>query len=124
MTLKCPLCQKALPAPARSCPRCQADLSLLADLMTDVRILLDRADAHRRAGELAPAVQAYLDVLDVDPANAEARAALGPVLLAVRAAHRVGAPTRDAMPVGHAVLILAAAAGAVLLGYLLVRAII
>jgi uncharacterized membrane protein YecN with MAPEG domain len=118
------MCQQALPAPARTCPRCRADLSLLADLMTDVRKLLDRADAHRRAGELAPAVQAYLAVLDVDPANAEARAALGPVLLAVRTAHRVGVPDRVATPVGHAVVILAAAAGAVLLGYLLVRAII
>jgi hypothetical protein len=84
--LTCPLCKNELPAPAPRCPRCQADLTLLADYMSDLRSQLDRADSLRRAGDLAPAVQAYLDVLDVDPTNAEARAALGPVLRAVRAA--------------------------------------
>lgn len=52
--------------------------------MNDVRTQLERADQLRQAGQLAQAVQAYLDVLDVDPANAEARAALGPILRAVR----------------------------------------
>src|SRR5947208_12630011 len=92
--LNCPLCQKELAAPAPRCPRCQADLSLLATYMTDLRTYLDRADAHRRAGELAAAVQAYCDVLEVDPTNAEARAALGPVLRAVRAAGRAPPPAR------------------------------
>ncbi len=88
--LTCPLCQKEIAEPVPRCPRCQADLSLLADFMSDLKTLLDRADAHRRAGDLARAVQAYLAVLDVDPANAEARAALGPGLLAVRAAGGAG----------------------------------
>src|SRR5437763_11642979 len=88
--LTCPLCKNDLPDAPRTCPRCQADLSLLTDLVNDVRALLDRAEAHRKAGEIVPAVQTYLAVLDVDPTNAEARAAVGPVLLAVRTAHRVG----------------------------------
>jgi predicted TPR repeat methyltransferase len=121
--LTCPLCKKELPTPERTCPRCQADLSLLADLKTDVRRLLDRADAHRKAGEIAPAVQAYLAALDVDPTNAEARAAVGPVLLAVRTAARIGPPA-DGGSVGQLFATLAVAAGAVLVGYLLVHAII
>src|SRR5436309_1166897 len=84
--LTCPLCQKELAEPVPRCPRCQTDLSLLADFVTDLKTLLDKADAHRRAGELAAAVQTYLAVLDVDPANAEARAAIGPVLGGIRAA--------------------------------------
>ena len=52
--------------------------------MNDVRTQLERADALRQDGQLAPAVQAYLDVLDVDPANADAQAALGPILRAGR----------------------------------------
>src|SRR4051794_28815350 len=86
--LTCPLCQKELPAPAPRCPRCQADLSLLANYMTDLRAQLDRADAPRRAGELAAAVQAYFDVLETDPTNADARAALGPVLRALHVSGR------------------------------------
>jgi len=50
----------------------------------DAHSLLEKADALRTEGQLAPAVQAYLDVLDVDPTNAAARAALGPVLRALR----------------------------------------
>jgi hypothetical protein len=90
--LTCPLCKTTLPAPTPRCPRCQTDLSLLADFVTDLKTLLDKADAHRRAGEIAPAVQTYLDVLEVDPTNAEAREALGPVLRAVWAAESVGRP--------------------------------
>jgi hypothetical protein len=51
----------------------------------DARALLEKADALRTEGQLAPAVQAYLDVLEADPTNAEARVALGPVLRALRA---------------------------------------
>src|SRR2546430_1069804 len=61
--LTCPLCKNDLPDAPRTCPRCQADLSLLADLVNDVRALLDRAEAHRKAGEIVPAVQTYLAVL-------------------------------------------------------------
>jgi Flp pilus assembly protein TadD len=60
-------------------------LSLLSDYTSGVRTLLEKADGLRRDGQLAPAVQAYLEVLETDPANAEARAALGPVLRALRA---------------------------------------
>jgi hypothetical protein len=86
--LTCPLCKMDLPAPAPRCPRCQTDLSLLSDFVTDLKTLLDKADAHRRAGEIAAAVETYLAVLDVDPTNDVARAALGPVLLGLRAADR------------------------------------
>jgi hypothetical protein len=37
-------------------------------------------------------VQAYLDALDLDPTNPAARAALGPVLRAVRASELLGRP--------------------------------
>jgi hypothetical protein len=105
--LACPMCQKELAAPAAKCPRCQADVSLLADFVTDLRTLLGKADAHRQAGDLAAAVQAYLAVLDVDPANAAARAALGPALLAVRTAGRVEPTVSNS---GHVGIILAVAA--------------
>jgi len=110
--------------PARTCPRCQADLSLVTDLMADVQKLLARAEGHRKAGDLAPAVQAYLEVLEVDPSNADARAALGPVLLAVQTAHRAGNLRPEPVPLMHMAATLGLAAGAVVLGYLLVRAII
>ena len=90
--LTCPLCKTELPAATPRCPRCHADLTLLADFVTDLKTLLDKADAHRRAGEIAPAVQCYLDVLEVDPTNADARDALGPVLLALRTADNINRP--------------------------------
>jgi predicted TPR repeat methyltransferase len=105
--LACPMCQKELTEPAAKCPRCQADLSLLADFVTDLQTLLDKADGHRKAGDLAAAVQAYLAVLDVDPSNAMARAALGPALLAVRTAARL---EPAANPTGYIAVVLAVAA--------------
>jgi hypothetical protein len=86
-------------------------LSLLSQLASDVRTLLDKADGLRRDGQLAPAVQAYLEVLETDPANAEARAALGPVLRAVRA------PTPAAQGVWLLVAGAAIAAAAFAAGY-------
>src|SRR5437588_11912952 len=83
--LTCPACQNELAEPAAACPRCRADLTLLSAYARDVQALVDRGDALRQDGQLAPAVQAYLDALDLDPANAAARAALGPVLRALRA---------------------------------------
>src|SRR5262245_58901776 len=118
--LTCPLCQKHLELPQRACPRCQADLSLLADLMTDVQTLLARAETYRKSGELAPAVQAYLEVLAVDPTNADARAALGPVLLAVRTASQVE-PYRKASSFIAMILTLAIAVMAVGAGFAVVR---
>jgi hypothetical protein len=119
--LTCPLCKKVVETPARTCPRCQADLSLLADLMTDVQKLLARAEAHRKAGELAPAVEAYLGVLEVDPTNADARAAVGPVLRGIHIAQRVVAMPPGAVPLKHIVVTLGGAAAALVLGFLLVR---
>jgi hypothetical protein len=119
--LTCPLCKKVVETPARTCPRCQADLSLLADLMTDVQKLLARAEAHRKAGELAPAVEAYLAVLEVDPTHADARAAVGPVLRGVHTARRVAAMPPEAVPLKHIVVTLGGAAAALVLGFLLVR---
>jgi len=119
--LTCPLCKKVVEAPARTCPRCQADLSLLADLMTDVQKLLARAEGHRKAGELAPAVEAYLAVLDVDPTNSDARAAVGPVLRGIHTAQRVAAMPPAEVPFRQAVVTLALAAIALVLGFLVVR---
>jgi hypothetical protein len=122
--LTCPLCKKDVEAPARACPRCKADLSLLADLQADVEKLLARAETHRKAGQLAPAVDAYLAVLDVDPTNAEALAALGPVLRGIHISHRVAARPPEAVPLRHAIITIALAAGALVLGFLVVRVLI
>ncbi len=122
--LTCPLCKKAVAIPARTCPRCQADLSLLTELMADVQKLVARAEGHRKAGELAASVQAYLEVLEVDPTNADARAALGPVLLAVQTAHRVANSRPEPIGLVPMVATLALAAVALILGYVLVRVII
>src|SRR5262245_35930965 len=119
--LTCPLCKKVVEMPARSCPRCQADLSLLADLVTDAQKLLARAEAHRKAGELAQAVEAYLAVLDVDPTNADARAAVGPVLRGVHTAQRIAAMPPEAVPFTHAFVTLGLAAAALVFGFLIVR---
>ncbi|HTK77739.1 MAG TPA: hypothetical protein VL371_20905, partial [Gemmataceae bacterium] len=108
--ITCPLCKKVVETPARACPRCQADLSLLADLVGDVQKLLARAETHRKAGELAPAVEAYLAILEVDPSNADARAAIGPVLRGIHTAQRVAAAPPEAVRLRHAVITLALAA--------------
>src|SRR4051794_10776669 len=107
--LTCPMCQKELADPVPRCPRCQTDLSLLADFVSDLKTLLDKADAHRKAGDLTAAVQAYLAVLDVDPGNAAARAAVGPALLAVRASAGIGSPGR-AGPAIYLLTVIAVAA--------------
>lgn len=110
--LTCPMCRAELAGPAPRCPRCQSDLSLLADFVTDLKTLLDQADARRQSGDLAAAVAAYLAVLDVDPTNAEARAAVGPVLLAIRAAGRADPPRATTnWPLLLIAVLLAAAAG-------------
>ena len=122
--ITCPLCKKVVDTPARTCPRCQADLSLLADLVTDVQNLLARAEKHRKAGELAPAVEAYLAVLEVDPSNTHACAALGPVLRGMYTAQRFAAAPPQAVPVRHAVVTFVLAAAALVLGFLIVRVMI
>jgi hypothetical protein len=113
--IECPVCRTKTAADVDVCPTCRADLRLLASLRNDVKAQLERAEQLRREGQLAAAVGAYLVVLDADPANAEARAALGPVLTALRAPKSVA---------GSAILLIAGAAIAALAftaGYWLAR---
>lgn len=85
----CPMCKAELAESAARCHRCQADVALLSQFISGSSALLARADEHRRKGELAAAVHSYFEVLDVDPANVEARTALGPVLRAIPVANRL-----------------------------------
>src|SRR5262245_29618957 len=71
--LTCPMCKKGISDPVRTCPRCRTDLSLLTDYVTDLDHGLARAERLTRQGELADAVWAYLEVLEVDPDNPTAR---------------------------------------------------
>jgi hypothetical protein len=82
--LTCPLCKKKLAAPERECPSCHADLSLMVGYVVNLAGGLARAEQMVRDGHLAEAVYAYLEVLDVDPENAEARRQVGHVAAAVR----------------------------------------
>src|SRR3954466_7816028 len=82
--LTCPMCKKAAADTARACPRCGTDLALLADYAAGLQVVLKRAEALTRRGELAGAVWAYLEVLEVDPENAAARRQVGQVAAAVR----------------------------------------
>jgi hypothetical protein len=80
----CPQCNKVLVELTRRCPSCQADLDLLVDYVSHLQGGLERAENLVRAGELAPAVWAYLEVLEVDPDNAAARRQVSQVAAAVR----------------------------------------
>src|SRR5215510_11473377 len=91
--LRCPQCQKPLAQLARNCPSCKADLDLLVDYVAHLQTGVDRAEKLTRLGELDLAVWAYLEVLEVDPDNAEARRQIGRVVTAVRQFDR-GAPGR------------------------------
>src|SRR5262245_44045690 len=90
---RCPQCTKNLAELARKCPYCMAELDLLLDYVGELQSGLERADRFTRAGELAQAVWAYLQVLEVDPDNAVARRQVGMVATAVRQFDRV-APGR------------------------------
>ena len=116
--LTCPVCKKQLADPSPQCPRCQADLSVLADVMKDVQALVDKAAAQARDGQLGAAVKTYLDVLDVDPANAVALAALGDVVTAIRGAERVRRRVRPEH-VLIALLVIALTINSIVLGWLL-----
>jgi hypothetical protein len=94
--LTCPLCKTEVAQGTPRCPKCQTDLTLLADFESDMQTLLNKAETHRKAGELAAAVETYLAVLETDPANAEAREVLGPALMAIRTASRLE-PSRPAV---------------------------
>jgi hypothetical protein len=78
------MCKKTLPEDARQCPRCSTDLSLLTDYVGHLQNGVSRADALTRQGELGEAVWAYLEVLEVDPDNAQARRQVSKVATAVR----------------------------------------
>ncbi len=82
--LTCPLCKKKLNTLDVKCPSCQADLSLLVGYVEDLAGGLEQAQSFTRAGRLGDAVFAYLQVLDVDPENSEARRQVGRVVSAVR----------------------------------------
>jgi hypothetical protein len=92
--LTCPLCKTEVADGIPKCPKCQTDLTLLADYVGDLQTLLNKAETHRKAGELAAAVETYLAVIEIDPTNAEARSALGPALLAIRTAMRLERPAK------------------------------
>lgn len=82
--LTCPMCKKALADAIRHCPRCHTDLSLLVDYVEHQQEGVARAEQLTRSGQLGEAVWAYLDVLEVDPENAEARRQVGRIVTAVR----------------------------------------
>jgi hypothetical protein len=79
-----PTCKKPLPRLTRTCPSCQADLSLLVAYVEDLQAGLARAEERTQAGDLGGAVWAYLEVLEVDPDNPQARQQVGQVTAAVR----------------------------------------
>ena|ERR1043165_3470885 len=80
----CPQCTKPLREFSRRCPSCQADLDLLVDYVSHLQGGLDRADNLVKAGELGQAMWAYLEVLEVDPDNSQARKQVGTIVTAVR----------------------------------------
>jgi hypothetical protein len=92
--LTCPLCKKSLTDGSRECPRCRADLSILVDYVGQLRDGLARAQEQTRKGELGEAIWAYLEVLEVDPDNAEARRQVSRVTTAVRQFDRLASGRR------------------------------
>jgi hypothetical protein len=81
---QCPQCNKPLVQLSRQCPSCRADLDLLVDYVHGLQSSLERAEQWTRSGELGQAVWAYLEVLEVDPDNADARRQVSQVATAVR----------------------------------------
>lgn len=87
--ITCPMCKKPLQQVERECPTCRADLSLLVEFIANLGDGLSRARAFTKDGQLGEAIWAYLDVLEVDPENEEARQQIGSVVTAVRHFDRV-----------------------------------
>jgi len=81
---QCPQCKKPLRELVRRCPSCQADLDLLVDFVNHLHGGLTRAEDLTKAGELGQAVWAYLEILEVDPDNTEAKKQVAQVATAVR----------------------------------------
>jgi hypothetical protein len=92
--LICPMCKKEVAESASACPRCRTDLSILKTYLGDLESGLERAQSLTRAGELGEAVFAYLEVLEVDPDNEQARKQVGRVASAVRQFDRVAVGRR------------------------------
>jgi hypothetical protein len=78
------MCKKTVRGTAKECPTCRTDLAILVDYMSDLDSSLEKAEAKTRAGELGEAIWAYLQVLEVDPDNPEAKRQVGQVVTAVR----------------------------------------
>src|ERR1700692_3098422 len=78
----CPQCTKPLRDFTRRCPSCQADLDLLVDYVSHLQGGLERAENLVKAGELGQAIWAYLEVLEVDPDNPQARKQIGFIVTA------------------------------------------
>jgi hypothetical protein len=81
---QCPQCSKPLASLARQCPSCRADLDLLVDYVNGLQSSLYQAKQLTLEGKLGAAMWAYLEVLEVDPDNAEAREQVGQIATAVR----------------------------------------
>jgi hypothetical protein len=81
---QCPQCNKPLVELTRQCPSCRADLDLLVDYVQGLAGSLDRAEQLTRAGQLGLAVWTYLQILEVDPDNPQARRQVGQVANSVR----------------------------------------
>lgn len=81
---KCPMCSKELVHLSRRCPTCKADLDLLVDYTSYLQGGIERAENLTRGGDLGEAIWAYLEVLQIDPDNPEARKQVGKVTTAVR----------------------------------------
>jgi len=76
----------------------------LVDYVNGLKGSLSRAEQLTRAGELGPAVWAYLEVLELDPDNPAARRQVGQVATAVRQFDRTvpGRRWAQGMPFGAA----------------------
>jgi hypothetical protein len=92
--LICPMCKKEVVESARACPRCRTDLSILSSYLGELQAGIRHAQSLTRTGELGEAVWAYLEVLEVEPDNAEARRQVGRVATAVRQFDRVAVGRR------------------------------
>jgi hypothetical protein len=78
------MCKKSLRGLQKQCASCKTDLTLLVNYVESLDDGLVRAESLTRAGHLAEAVWAYLEVLEVDPDNEIARQQVGRVVTAVR----------------------------------------
>jgi hypothetical protein len=78
------MCKKSVRDSARECPTCRTDLGILLDYLGSLDTQLERAREKTQQGELGEAVWAYLEVLETDPDNPEARRQVGRIVTAVR----------------------------------------